>query len=280
MQRSKRMAYCQPLSLGFNSFVTFLLRYRDRQQYIPVLTFVIAPIDNTTRPRTYSIWKMQMSGKMLSAEPTIDPTASVRDSRLGTYTEVGARTLLLDVAMDDYSYVVNDSQITYATIGKFCSIAAMTRINPGNHPMHRASQAHFSYRASTYFAGENDEAEFFEWRKSHRVHIGHDVWIGHGAIVLPGRRVGTGSVIAAGAIVTRDVSDYTIVGGNPARPIKRRFPEAIASRLMALAWWEWSHETLRRALPDFRKLAIEGFLEKYEAEPGSRHAHTGRRAVS
>src|SRR5216683_2278918 len=107
----------------------------------------------------------QMAGKMLSVEPTIDPSASVRDSKLGAYTEVGARTILLEVAMDDYSYVVNDSQITYTTIGKFCSIAAMTRINPGNHPMHRASQAHFTYRASAYFPGENDEAEFFEWRR-------------------------------------------------------------------------------------------------------------------
>ena len=124
--------------------------------------------------------------------------------------------------MGDYSYVVNDAQITYTRIGKFCSIAAMTRINPGNHPMHRASQAHFTYRASAYFPGESDEAEFFEWRRAHRVHIGHDVWIGHGAIVLPGRSVGTGAVVAAGAVVTKDVPAYTIVAGNPARPIKRR----------------------------------------------------------
>jgi phosphonate metabolism protein (transferase hexapeptide repeat family) len=139
----------------------------------------------------------QMAGKTLSTEPTIDPTASVRESKLGAYTEVGARTILLDVEMADYSYVVNDAQITYTTIGKFCSIAAMTRINPGNHPMHRASQAHFTYRASAYFPGEKDDAEFFEWRQQHRVHIGHDVWIGHGAIILPGRSVGTGAVVAA-----------------------------------------------------------------------------------
>ena len=119
--------------------------------------------------------------------------------------------------MDDYSYVVNDAQITYTTIGKFCSIAAMTRINPGNHPMQRASQAHFTYRASAYFPGESDDAEFFAWRREHHVHIGHDVWIGHGAIVLPGRNVGTGAVVAAGAIVTKDVPAYTIVAGNPAR---------------------------------------------------------------
>lgn len=208
-----------------------------------------------------------MADKMLSVEPTIDPTATVRDCQFGAYTEVGARTSLLEVTMADYSYVVNDSQITYTTIGKFCSIAAMTRINPGNHPMQRASQAHFTYRASSYFPGESDDAEFFAWRREHRVQIGHDVWIGHGAVILPGRSIGTGAVVAAGAIVTKDVPAYTIVAGNPARPVRPRFSESISGRLAELSWWDWSHETLRRALPDFRKLEVEAFLEKYEADP-------------
>src|SRR5258708_28695396 len=68
-----------------------------------------------------------MAGKMLSVEPTVDPSAKLHDTRLGAYCEVGARTILHEVVMDDYSYVVNDAQITYTTIGKFCSIAAMTR---------------------------------------------------------------------------------------------------------------------------------------------------------
>ncbi len=210
-----------------------------------------------------------MAGKTLSNDPTIDPSALVKDSSLGAYTEVGARAILLEVTMGDYSYVVNDSQITYTTIGKFCSIAAMTRINPGNHPMQRATQSHFTYRSSAYFPGEPDEAEFFDWRRQHHVHIGHDVWIGHGAIVLPGRNVGTGAVIAAGAIVTKDVPAYTIVGGNPARIIRRRFTESVADRLAKLAWWNWDRGQLREALPDFRKLDIESFLAKYEARAGS-----------
>jgi phosphonate metabolism protein (transferase hexapeptide repeat family) len=221
-----------------------------------------------------------MAGKTLSVEPTVDPTAQLQATKLGAYCEVGARTILLDVVMGDYSYVVNDAQMTYTRIGKFCSIAAMTRINPGNHPMHRATQAHFTYRASAYFPGESDEAEFFEWRKSHRVHIGHDVWIGHGAIILPGRSVGTGAVVAAGAVVTKDVPAYTIVGCNPARPIKRRFSDDIADRLARLSWWDWDHDALRAALPDFRRLGVEEFIEKYEASEQSRSLNTRRSAAS
>jgi phosphonate metabolism protein (transferase hexapeptide repeat family) len=207
-----------------------------------------------------------MTAKTLSPTPLVHRTADVRDSTLGAYTEVGARTVLAEASLGDYSYIVNDGNVIYTEIGKFCSIAAMVRINPGNHPMERASQAHFTYRASAYFPGESDEADLFAWRRAHQVWIRHDVWIGHGAIVLPGREIGTGAVIAAGAVVTRDVAPYTIVGGNPARIIRSRFPAPIAERLQALAWWDWSHEALRAALPDFRTLPIEAFLEKHEAQ--------------
>jgi phosphonate metabolism protein (transferase hexapeptide repeat family) len=201
----------------------------------------------------------------LGPQPVIHPTASLRDSRLGAYTEVGARTSVIETTMDDYSYVVNDAQIIYSTIGKFCSIAAQTRINPGNHPMDRAAQAHFTYRSASYFEDEADDAAFFDWRRSFPVTLGHDVWIGHGAIILPGRRIGTGAVVAAGAVVTKDVAPYTIVGGNPARVIRRRFPEPVGERLMALAWWDWPHERLRAELPAFRTLSVEAFLERHGA---------------
>jgi hypothetical protein len=205
-----------------------------------------------------------MPAMKLSTIPVVDPTASLTAATLGAYTEVGARTKLLEVELGDYSYVVNDSDIAYAKIGKFTSIAAMTRINPGNHPMDRASQSHFSYRASAYFDGERDEDEFFAWRRAHQVIIGHDVWIGHAAIVLPGRRISTGAVIGAGAVVTKDIPAYAVAVGNPARVIRQRFSDNTAAGLQQLAWWDWPHERLRAALPDLRSLTAEQFLEKNE----------------
>jgi len=184
--------------------------------------------------------------------------------------------------MDDYSYVVNDAQITYTTIGKFCSIAGD---DADQHPAiircNRASQAHFTYRASAYFPGESDEHEFFEWRREHRVHIGHDVWIGHGAMVLPGRSVGTGAVVAAGAIVTKDIPAYTVVAGNPARPIRRRFPETVTNRLGTACVVDWDHETLRRGLARLPATECRGISRKYEAaSPPTRSRSRRRSAVS
>lgn len=205
-----------------------------------------------------------MGQTKLGKEPAIDPTARVTDSTLGRYTEIGARTLFSESSLGDYSYVVQDCEIIYTTVGRFCSIASHVRVNPGNHPMERASQSHFTYRASAYFEGEADEPGFFDRRRAAPVAIGHDVWIGHGAVVLPGRSIGHGAVVAAGAIVTKDVAPYAIVAGNPARFVRARFGEAVAERLQRLAWWDWSHEALRAALGDFRGLTVEAFLDKFE----------------
>ncbi len=199
----------------------------------------------------------------LSPDPTIHPTARVTGSTLGAWTEVGARTTISETVFGDYSYVVNDSSIIYATIGRFCSIAAHTRINPGNHPLGRAALHHFTYRAAKYGLGE-DDAAFFDWRRASHVTLGHDVWIGHGATVMPGVTIGTGAAIGAGAVVTKDVADFAVVAGVPARVIRFRFPPEIQAALRRIAWWAWPHETLAERLADFRAMDIGGFCRAYD----------------
>lgn len=200
----------------------------------------------------------------LTEQAFIHPTADVKHSTLGRYVEVGSGCHVAHSTMGDYSYCVENTQIAYAEIGKFANIAAHVRIYASKHPMERASLHHFTYRSSWYFDGEEDDQSFFDWRAEQRIHIGHDTWIGHGAVIMPGVRIGTGAIIGSNAVVTRDVADFAIAVGVPAKPIRQRFPDAIAARLMALAWWDWPHDKLHQALPDFRALDIEAFLEKYE----------------
>lgn len=202
--------------------------------------------------------------EQLSPTPWIDPAALVAGSTLGAYTAVHARTQMRETTLGDYSYMMEDGDCIYADIGKFVSIARMVRINPGNHPLERASIHHFTYRAASYGLGEDDLA-FFDWRRSHGVSIGHDVWIGHGAVIMAGVTVGTGAVIGAGAVVTHDVAPYTIVAGVPAKPIRRRVTLEQETQLLRLSWWDWPHDRLRHALPDFQSLNAQQFIDKYQS---------------
>jgi phosphonate metabolism protein (transferase hexapeptide repeat family) len=197
-------------------------------------------------------------------EPFIHPDCDIVESSFGRYCEIGKGSRVAFSSIGDYSYCDRYADIANTTVGKFANIASFTRIGPTDHPMHRASLHHFLYRSPDYFDDAGIDATFFAHRQSRRAHIGHDTWIGHGAIIRPEITIGDGAVVAAGAVVTRNVAPYMIVAGIPAEPLRARFPVDIATRLLALAWWDWSHDALRAALEDFRALDIRAFLEKYE----------------
>lgn len=197
--------------------------------------------------------------------PRVHGSAQLRNATLGRFTELKERVQFLDSSLGDYSYIERDGEAIYASIGKFCAVAAHCRINALNHPMERISQHKITYRPNEYFAGAKLDKAFREERISQRVEIGHDVWIGHGAIVLPGVKIGHGAVVAAGAVVTKDVPPHAVVAGVPARFLKWRFAPEISARIIRLSWWDWEHDRLAQAIDDMRRLSAEAFLARYEA---------------
>jgi len=203
--------------------------------------------------------------KPLGEKPFIHETASIKESTLGRWTEIAAHTSVLASQIGDYSYAMEHCDIFNARVGKFSNIASHVRLNATNHPMERATLHHFTYRSKDYWPEKERDEAFFARRYDAAVTIGHDTWLGHGSTLLPGVSVGNGSVVGAGAVVTRDVAPYTLVGGVPAKPIKHRFAVNIVERMEDLAWWDWDHERLGNALEDFRSLSAEAFLEKYES---------------
>lgn len=197
--------------------------------------------------------------------PVIHPDCQITDSDLGAYVEIGKGSRVAHSVIGDYSYCDRFSDIANARIAKFSNIAAHTRIGATDHPLDTASLHHFLYRSDDYWDDASRDAAFFEHRKSRVATIGNDTWIGAGAMIKPDVTLGDGVVVAAGALVTKNVDPYTIVAGTPAKPLRLRQPRQIADRLIALAWWDWSHSDIRDALDDFRTLPAEAFLEKYES---------------
>lgn len=196
--------------------------------------------------------------------PFLHPDCEVVDATFGRYVEIGRASRLAHCEWGDYSYCDRYADIANTTVGKFANIAAFVRIGATDHPMEKASLHHFHYRSDDYFDDAERDEEWFAHRRTRRTIIGHDVWIGHGAQIRPEVSIGHGAVIAGGAIVTKDVPPYMIVAGIPAVPLRARYTPDIAARMMALAWWDWSHDQLRHALDDFRSLSAKAFLERYE----------------
>lgn len=145
-----------------------------------------------------------------------------------------------------YHYSVNHDRLI---IGKFCSIACGAKFlfNSANHSLSSLSTYPFPIFYEEWGLDRKNVAE--AWDNKGDIFIGNDVWIGYEAVILAGVTVGDGAVISARAVVTKDVPPYTIVGGIPAKPIRKRFSEETISELLALKWWDWPKERIARNIP-------------------------------
>lgn len=189
----------------------------------------------------------------------------MREAKLGRFTEVKERAQFWYSELGDYSYIERHAQAIYAKVGKFCAVAANACVNALEHPIERVSQHKITYRPNEYFLGAKLDRDFRERRRNKIVEAGNDVWIGQSAIILRGVLIGHGAVIAAGAVVTKDVAPYAVVAGAPARFLRWRFEPKISERIMALAWWDWEHDRLATTIADMQTMSVEAFLEKYES---------------
>lgn len=190
-------------------------------------------------------------------------TVYLKNVVAGPNIEVGDYTMYNDFVRDPrdfeknnvlYHYPVNGDKLK---IGKFCSIACGAKFlfASANHTMQSLS----TYPSPIFFEewGLDGKNIRQTWDNKGDIVIGNDVWIGYEAVVLSGVTVGNGAIIGARAVVTKDVPPYTIVGGIPARPIRKRFDDADIEKLEALCWWDWDEEKIRRALPAIELGALD-----------------------
>ena len=142
-------------------------------------------------------------------------------------------------SIGDYSYLAKDAFVNHAEVGKYCSIGPGVKIGLGQHPTRDFISTHPVFYSSKSFTGSN-KYEFQLFEEFVTTRLGHDVWIGANAIVKDGISIGNGVVIAAGAVVTKDIPDYAIAAGVPARVLKYRFTKEIIQDLLNLKWWDYS----------------------------------------
>ena len=153
-----------------------------------------------------------------------------------------------------YHYPINDDKLM---IGKFCSIACGAKFlfNSANHTMNSLSTYPFPLFFEEWGLDRKDVAS--SWDHKGDIVIGNDVWIGYEAVVMAGVTIGDGAIIGTRAVVTKDVPPYMIVGGIPARPIKKRFSEETIEKLLDLQWWDWPREKLAENIEAIKNGCIE-----------------------
>lgn len=156
-----------------------------------------------------------------------------------------------------FTYFGYGCNVSNCSIGRFCSVAGDVKIGLGKHPFDRVSTSPVFYSFNNRFRVKwnNDETVI----ESEPTIIGNDVWIGTNAIIVGGVTVGNGAVIAAGAIVTRDVEPFAIVGGVPAKTIKYRFDKDTVDKIEHIKWWEWNENRIRDNISKFN--SVEDLLK-------------------
>ena len=184
-------------------------------------------------------------------QQTVYLNAVIKDPQI----EVGDYTIYNDFIADPLLFEKNNVLYHYPIhrekliIGKFCSIACGTKFlfNCANHTLKSLSTYTFPL---FYEEWELEKSNITTaWDNKGNIVIGNDVWIGYEAVIMAGVHIGDGAIVAARAVVTKDVPPYTIVGGTPAKEIRKRFDAEVIEQLLIQKWWDWSTDKIHQCLP-------------------------------
>ena len=156
------------------------------------------------------------------------------------------------------TYIAFNSFMPRTKIGRFCAIGENVRTHLGLHPTKEWVSIHPAFfsnqaQAGFTFTDENlfEEHKYIDDEKKYVVEIGNDVWIANNVIIMDGVTIGDGAVIAAGAVVTKGVEPYSIVGGVPAKLIRKRFSDEQIEKLLKIKWWDWNYEKIKENYKNF-----------------------------
>ncbi|WP_372757564.1 CatB-related O-acetyltransferase [Mariniflexile sp.] len=174
---------------------------------------------------------------------TLVNSVVLKNCIVGKHVKIYGKTQISNAKIEAYTYIGGGSEIMNASIGKFCSIAPNVKIGLGIHPTHfiTTHPSFYSTRASS------ENIHFVNNIIEHKdVIIKNDVWIGYGVTITDGVTIGNGVIIASGAVVTKNIDDYAVVGGVPAKQIKKRFSDKEIAFLLGLKWWDKDLDYLKK----------------------------------
>lgn len=168
---------------------------------------------------------------------------AVINSSIDNTSQLEAGCHLVNSEFGRFSYCAYDCTFINTKVGAFCSIASNVIVGGASHPTHWVGMSPVFYDVKSSI---KEKFSLFYYDCTKKTIIGNDVWIGNNAIIKQGLVIGDGAVIGMGSVVTKNIEPYTIVGGNPARVIRKRFSEDIIEKLLAIKWWTYSDEELKK----------------------------------
>lgn len=216
--------------------------------------------ENNYIHKTASIYRdVILKSSRIGAKSSVGDFSKVERSVLGEYIRIDRNNYIWCTEMKRHCYTGKNSSIIAAEVGSFVSVSWNVTIGGADHDYSKLSTHSFIY--NDYDELRPEGAEGYD-RFSSPCVIKNDVWIAANAVILRGVTVGNGSVVGAGAVVTKDVPDYAIVAGVPARIIGYRFEDSIIKMLNEVCWWNWNDETIRRNYHLFRENVTVDVLKK------------------